>query len=49
MAKKEIKEQNKDLEIHVVDLISRFDPSSTNKYTKFLTKILKKHLKKLII
>lgn len=45
MAKKEIKEQNKDLEIHVVDLISRFDPSSTNKYTKFLTKILKKHLK----
>jgi hypothetical protein len=44
MAKKEIKEQNKDLEIHVVDLISKFDPSETNKYTKFLTKILKKHL-----
>lgn len=46
MAKKEIKEQNKDLEIHVVDLISKFDPSETNKYTKFLTKILKKHLGK---
>jgi len=45
MAKKEIKEQNKDLEINVVDLISKFDPSETNKYTKFLTKILKNHIK----
>jgi hypothetical protein len=44
MGKKDLKEQNKDLEIHVVDLINRFDPSETGKYTKFLTKILKDKL-----
>ena len=55
MGKRDLKEQNKDLEIHVVDLINKFDPSETGKYTGFLTKILKdkiaereneKHVKK---
>lgn len=41
MGKRDLKEQNKDLEIHVVDLINKFDPSETGKYTGFLTKILK--------
>lgn len=41
MGKRDLKEQNKDLEIHVVDLINKFDPSDSGKYTKFLTKILK--------
>lgn len=44
MGKRELKEQNKDLEIHVVDLINRFDPSDSGKYTKFLIKILKDKL-----
>jgi len=44
MGKKDLKEQNKDLEIHVVDLISKFDPSDSGKYTKFLTKLLKDRL-----
>ena len=36
MSKKELKQQNKDLEIHLVDVISKFDPSDTGKFTKFL-------------
>lgn len=44
MGKRDLKEQNKDLEIHVVDLISKFDPSDSGKYTKFLTKLLKDRL-----
>lgn len=44
MGKRSLKEQNKDLEIHVVDLINKFDPSETGKYTKFLTKILRDKL-----
>lgn len=44
MGKRDLKEQNKDLEIHVVDLISKFDPSDSGKYTKFLTKLLKDKL-----
>lgn len=36
MSKKELKQQNKDLEIHLVDVISKFDPSTTGKFTKFL-------------
>ena len=44
MGKKDLKEHNKDLEIHVVDLINKFDPSETGKYTGFLTKILKDKL-----
>lgn len=44
MGKRDLKEQNKDLEIHVVDLINKFDPSESGKYTKFLTKILRDKL-----
>jgi hypothetical protein len=44
MGKRELKEQNKNLEIHVVDLIDKFNPSGTNKYTSFLTKILQNKL-----
>ncbi len=44
MGKRDLKEQNKDLEIHVVDLINKFDPSGTGKYTKFLLKILRDNL-----
>jgi hypothetical protein len=47
MNKKELKTLNKDLEIHLVDIINRFDPSKTNKYTKFLVDMFKKHLIKL--
>jgi hypothetical protein len=36
MKKKELKELNKNLEINVVDLISKLDPTKTGKYTKFL-------------
>lgn len=46
MGKRELKEQNKDLKIHVVDLINKFDPSDSGKYTKFLTKLLKDRLTK---
>jgi hypothetical protein len=45
MGKRELKEQNKNLEIHVVDLINKFDPSGTSKYTGFLTKLLQDRLK----
>lgn len=41
MGRKELKQQNKDLEIHVVDIVSKFDPSETGKYTSFLIKLLK--------
>ena len=44
MNKKELKNLNKDLEIHLVDIINMFDPSDTNKYTNFLVKMFKKHL-----
>lgn len=44
MGKKELKEQNKDLVIHVVDVINKFDPSSSSKFTGFLIKKLKNHL-----
>lgn len=44
MVKRNLKEQNKDLEINIIDLIHKFDPSDTSKYTKFLTKILIKEL-----
>jgi hypothetical protein len=45
MGKRDLKEQNKNLEIHVVDLINKFDPSGTSKYTGFLTKLLQDKLK----
>lgn len=41
MGKKELKQMNSDLEIHVVDLISKFDPSKTSKFTQFLIKKLR--------
>lgn len=41
MGKKELKQMNSDLEIHVVDLISKFDPSRTSKFTQFLIKKLR--------
>jgi hypothetical protein len=44
MGKKELKEQNKDLVIHVVDVINKFDPSNSSKFTGFLIKKLKEHL-----
>ena len=45
MAKKELKKQNPELEINLVDLISNFDPSTTGKFTTFLIKMFKKSLK----
>jgi len=45
MAKKELKKQNPDLEINILDLISKFDPSKTGKYTSFLVKMYRKYLK----
>lgn len=44
MNKKELKKLHKDLEINLVDIISKFDPSDTNKYTKFLVDKFKSHL-----
>lgn len=44
MAKKDLKKQNPDLEINIVDLISKFDPSKTGKYTSFLIKMYRKFL-----
>lgn len=44
MAKKDLKKQNPDLEINIVDLISKFDPSKTGKYTNFLIKMYRKFL-----
>lgn len=41
MNKKELKQANSDLEFHVVDLINKFDPSKTNKFTQFLVKKLR--------
>lgn len=46
MGKREIKKQNKDLELHIVDIISKFDPSETGKYTNFLVGMLKHQLNK---
>jgi len=43
MGRKELKQQNKDMEIHVVDILSKFDPSETGKFTKFLLDTLKNH------
>lgn len=44
MAKKDLKKQNPDLEINILDLISKFDPSKTGKYTSFLVKMYRKFL-----
>ena len=44
MNKKELKKLHKDLDLNLVDVISKFDPSETNKYTKFLVDKFKSHL-----
>lgn len=44
MSKKELKLQNKDLEINIVDILTDIDPSETGKYTQFLIKNLRKFL-----
>ena len=44
MGKRNLKEQYKDLNIDIIDLINRFDPSGGSKYTSFLTKMLKNKL-----
>lgn len=44
MRKRDLKEQHKDLEFHLVDFISKFDPTNTGKYTTFLTKIVKNRI-----
>jgi hypothetical protein len=41
MGRKELKQSNTDLEIHIVDLIAKFDPSRTGKFTQFLIKKLR--------
>jgi hypothetical protein len=45
MRKKELKENNKDLLYHVVDIINLLDPSKTNKFTPLLIKEFKKKYK----
>jgi hypothetical protein len=41
MGLKHLKEQNPDLNINIIDLISEFDPTKTKKLTPFLLKVLK--------
>jgi hypothetical protein len=45
MGIKKIKKENDYLNISLIDMISKFDPSETKKYTQFLVNILKKELK----
>jgi len=44
MSKKELKLQNKDLDMNVIDILALLDPSETNKYTPFLLKMLRKEM-----
>lgn len=44
MSKKQLKEKHKNLEINLVDIVSKLDPSDTGKYTKFLTNFLIKRI-----
>lgn len=44
MSKKDLKQQNKDLEISVIDILTSLDPSETNKFTPFLLKMLRKEM-----
>jgi len=44
MSKKELKLQNKDLDMNVIDILTLLDPSETNKYTPFLLKMLRKEM-----
>lgn len=45
MGIKKIKKENDYLNISLIDMISKFDPSESKKYTQFLVNILKKELK----
>ncbi len=42
MGKKDLKKQYPDLDVSVIDYVSRIDPSKTNKLTPFLLKIISK-------
>jgi len=44
MGKKDLKKQYTDLDVSVIDYVSRIDPSKTNKLTPFLLKILSKNI-----
>lgn len=44
MGLKHLREQNKDFNINIVDLISKLDPTKTNKLTPFLISMVKKKL-----
>lgn len=44
MRKRNLKEQHKNLEFHLVDFINKFDPTDTGKYTTFLTKMVQDRL-----
>jgi len=45
MGLKHLKEQNKGLQVNVVDILSKFDPTTTKKLTPLLLKVLKKTTK----
>ena len=45
MGLKHLREQNKDLNFNVIDILSKFDPTETNKMTPFLLKIFKERVK----
>lgn len=45
MGKKDLKKQYSDLDISVIDYVSRIDPSKTNKLTPFLLKIISNKIK----
>jgi hypothetical protein len=45
MGLKHLREQNKDLNFNVIDILSKFDPTETNKMTPFLLKMFKERVK----
>ena len=45
MGKKDLKKQYSDLDISVIDYVSRIDPSKTNKLTPFILKIISNKIK----
>lgn len=46
MSKKDLKQQNKDLDFSIIDILSDIDPSETNKFTPFILKMLRKEMTK---
>ena len=51
MGKKDLKKQNKDLVIDVIDILAELDPSKTNKFLNLLLKRFKEespHLKQYV-